>query len=592
MKIKVNYKYLSLIFIIILISLFFFIHLENVSYGLPFFFNLDEINFQGSTLSSLGFLTGHFEYNINPFYSPLLNMLLILKSIFFNEFLFNSSQNIYAIKSKIYFNPELFLYYGRVASLTLTSISIFILFLIFKKLKINFLIYSFLIVTFASSLVAFNVSTIMGKNSSYLLIYLIQLYFLIKYLIKLEKFNFKSYFYFGFLASLAWGVNYWPAFISIYAVFFFHFKKFGFNKIQLLLIFTLIFLIFGPLLNFFFVSVGPFDFLSPTNNKSEFELSLFLKIFTDDVKKSFEIIYTNEKNVILLALLTPFFFLNKNVKFKKEYLIIFFLIFEPIFLFSISGGLIPQLRYFAGVNCVILILTGLVFNELHKLKKKFLIPILIIFNTFFIFENFDSIKKINQIVSKNHSFYDFNKNKIKDASKVLYLVDLNIQENLKQNLFYKKIYENNLIKKDYKTKKLLENIEKKINIIENTKYIQLIDEELKKDLIYYNYSYFPIENYTLFFDYIKKDFDYILIEESIPFYLTNRVYHNEIKSFLKKNFMLDTIQFNEKKIFLRSQETIIHFFANSLIPHEYAENIDDKELEIIYGSNYSLYKLN
>ena len=359
-----------------------------------------------------------------------------------------------------------------------------------------------------------------------------------------------------------------------------------------MLIFTSIFLIFGPIINFFFVSIGPFDFLSPTNNKSEFELSLFLKIFVEDVKKSFEIIYTNEKNVILLAILTPFFFLNKNVKFKKEYLIIFFLIFEPIFLFSISGDLIPQLRYFAGVNCVILILTGIVFNELYKLKNKFLISILIIFNFFFIFENFKSIIKINEIVSKNHSFYNFNKNTIKNTSKVLYLVDLNIQENLKQNLFYKKIFENNLIEKNQKTEKLYKNIEKKIDIIENTKNIELINEELKNDIIYYNYSYFPIKNYVLFFDHIKKNFDYVLIEESIPFYLTNRTYQNEIKSFLKNNFTLDTIQFNEKKIFLRSQETVIHFFANSLIPHEYAENIDNKKLEIIYGSNYSLYKLN
>ena len=64
-------------------------------------------------------------------------MLLILKSIFLIN-LFNSFQNINDIKSKIYFNPELFLYMEDSMSLTLTSISIFFLFLIFKKLKINF----------------------------------------------------------------------------------------------------------------------------------------------------------------------------------------------------------------------------------------------------------------------------------------------------------------------------------------------------------------------------------------------------------------------------------------------------------------------
>jgi hypothetical protein len=48
----------------------------------------------------------------------------------------------------------------------------------------------------------FNISTIMGKNSCNLLIYLIQIYFLIKYLLKIEKFNIKSYLIFGILAAL------------------------------------------------------------------------------------------------------------------------------------------------------------------------------------------------------------------------------------------------------------------------------------------------------------------------------------------------------------------------------------------------------
>mgnify|MGYP005660012007 CR=1 FL=1 len=47
------------------------------------------------------------------------------------------NHNFSEIKSKIYFNPELFIFYGRVASLTISSLSIFILFLFFKKLKIN-----------------------------------------------------------------------------------------------------------------------------------------------------------------------------------------------------------------------------------------------------------------------------------------------------------------------------------------------------------------------------------------------------------------------------------------------------------------------
>ena len=592
MKTKSIYRHLHLAFVLFLITTFFIYRFNEISYGLPFFINIDEINFQGSTLSSLGFITGYFELNVNPFYAPFINLILILKSIFINEFLLNSLPSFDQIKSKIYFNPELFLFYGRVANLTITSLSIFFLYLIFNKLKINFFIYGILLITFSTSLVALNVSTIMGKNSSYLLIYVIQLYFLVKYLCKVEKFSLKSYFIFGLLASFAWGVNYWPAFISIYAVFFLHFKKFKFSKISYLSLFLIIFFLFGPFANAFFVDTLPFSFLSPTHNNTQFEIGLFLNSFIDDIIRSFKIIYTNEKNILILLLITPFFFLNKYTKFKKEYLIIFFLIFEPIFLFAISGGLIPQLRYFAGVYCVILILTALTINELHKANFKYLTLILLIFNFIFIYGNLKLNYKIDNIISKNHSFYDFNINIKEDRSKILYIIDLNFQETLKQNLYYAELYQNNLIKKTPNTKKFFEKIKRKIERIENTKNIVIEDKEVKKDITFFSYSYFPpIDNLDLFFDFIKEDFDYIVVEDSRPFYLSNPNLHKKIKSFAKENFILDHVQFDEDKVFLRSQETVIHYFANSLISHEYAKNIENEKLEIVYGTNYSLYKL-
>ena len=393
MKIKSAFKRLDLLFIIILIVIFFIYHLNLISYGLPFFVNNDETAFQGSTLSSLGFITGYFELNYNPIYAPLINLALILKSIFINELLINSL-SLDQIKSKIYFNPELFLFYGRIASLTITSLSIFILYLIFRKLKINFLIYSILLITFSTSVVMLNVSTIMGKNSSYLLIYLIQIYFTIKYLIKINKFDYGSYFIFGFLASIAWGINYWSAFISIYAVFFLHYKKFKLSKIHYMLSFFIIFIIFGPIINIFFVNQLPFEFISATQG-SMLEANLFIKSFTKDVLKSLQIIY--------------------------------FLIFAPIFLFGVSDKVIPQLRYFAGISCVILILTAIILNEFYRLNFKYLSIFLLAFNFYFIYENIKQNNKINDVVSKNHSFYDFNKNIKKDKSKILYLVNLNFQ---------------------------------------------------------------------------------------------------------------------------------------------------------------------
>ncbi len=589
MKIKSTFKHLDLLFVIILIILFFIYRLNLISYGLPFFVNNDESAFQGSTLSSLSFITGYFELNYNPIYAPLINLALILKSIFINELLLNSL-SLDQIRSKIYFNPELFLFYGRIASLLITSLSIFILYLIFRKLKINFLIYSILLITFSTSLVMLNVSTIMSKNSSYLLLYLIQLYFTIKYLIKINKFNYRSYFIFGLLASIAWGINYWSAFVSIYAVILLHYKKFRFSKIRFLSIFTLIFIIFGPIINIFFVNQLPLEFISAAQN-SGLEVNLFIKSFTNDIFKSFQIIYFNERNFLLLSIIVPFFFLNKSTNFKKELIMISFLIFAPILLFGISDKVIPQLRYFAGINCVILILTAIVLNELYRLNYKSLSIFLLAFNFYFIYENIKQNDKINDVISKNHSFYNFNDNIKKDKSKILYLVNLNFQESLNQNLYYLELYNKNLIEKSDSTKKFLNNIKQKIQKIENTKNIVIYNKDLKKDLIYFNYSYFPIKDLGNFFDFIKKDFDYVVIEESRAFYLDDRTIQNEIKSYVKKNFLLDHVLFKEDKIFLRSQQTVIHYYTNSLIRLEFAKNIDKDNLDVIYGTNYSLYKL-
>lgn len=595
-KRKSIYQRLDIIFIAVLITIFFTYHITKISYGLPFFLNLDEVEFQSSILSSLGFITGYFELNYNPFYAPLINLILILKFIFINEFIINSL-SLDQIKLKIYFNPELFIFYGRVASLTITSISIFFVYLIFRKLKINFLIYSVLLITFATSLVMFNVSTIMSKNSCNLLIFTIQLYFFIKYLFKIEKFELKSYIILGLLASFAWGVNYWPAFISIYGVLIFHYKKFKFSKIQNLFIFLLIFIIFGPVVNSFFVNMGPLDhilYLDEQEKIKNIEFGLIINHFINNFISSLKIIYSVDKNIFLLIAITPFFFINKNIKFKKELLILFFLIVGPIMIFSISGNFVPQLRYFAGIICVIIILTAFLFNEFKKINFKYFGIAIITFNSFFIYTNLQQTDKIFTAISNNHSFFDFNKkieNLYIDKSKVLFLVDLNFQESLKQNLYYLKLYENNLVKKTNSSIKIIGDIKKKIKKINETKGIVIDNENLKEDIIYFNYTYFPIENLELFFDFIKNDFDYIAIEESYPFYLSDKALHNEIKDFVKKNLLFKFIQFEKDKIFLRSQQSIIHYYANTLTQYDFAENLNNNKLKIIYGANFSLYEL-
>ena len=590
--IKIIYKNFNKVFIVTLIFIFFTYNLSRIDYGLPFFINLDENTFQYSSLAYLKFLTGYSGFGYNPIYAPFLNLILILNSIFFNEFILNSL-SFEEIKHKIYFNPEIFIFYGRIASLIVTSLSIFILFIIFKRLKINFFIYSILLISFSTSLAILDISSVNGKNSYFLLIFLIQLFFLIKYLLNIEKFTLKSYIIFGVLASIAWGVNFWPAFISIYSIFFLHLKKFKFSKIHYALIFLIIFILFGPIVNSLF-SENPFLFLNPITTKHEFELIVFLKRFMQDVIDSFTIIYKSEKNIFLLLFFLPLFFLDKKTKFKKEFAIIFFLIFEPVFLFSFSGQIFPQLRYFIGNFCIILILTALIFNELSKTKSKYFGFLLIFFNFYVIFNNINLNKEINNLMLKNHSFYKFNKNisNTKDNSKILYLVDLRFQESLEQNLFYVDLYDNGFIKKSKIQRDFIKRIKSKIKKIKTTNRILIDNYDLKKDIIYFNYTFFEIKDLKAFFDYIKDDFDFVLVEKSKSFYLSSNSKRIEINKHLEDNFLLDEILFKKDKIYLRSLRSAIHYYLDIINVFDLGENFEKRYLEKVYGSNYALYKLN
>ena len=195
------------------------------------------------------------------------------------------------------------------------------------------------------------------------------------------------------------------------------------------------------------------------------------------------------------------------------------------------------------------------------------------------------------MLNKNHSFFNFNKNIEIDHSKILYLVDLNFQENLKQNLYYKNLFDNNLINKDERSKKFYEKIENKIRTIKNSDNIFIIDKKLKENIIYHNYTFFQISNLKEFFNLIKKEFDYVLIEESEPPYLSSTILQNNIKKYVKNNFQLNRIQYDKDKIFLRHQQSIIHYFSNNLTPYDLSEKSYVKGSEVIFGTNYGLYNL-
>ena len=95
---------------------------------------------------------------------------------------------------------------------------------------------------------------------------------------------------------------------------------------------------------------------------------------------SLKTIYYADKNLIILIASTPFFLINKNTKYKKEFLTLIVLFIEPIILFGFTNTLIPQLRYFGGIISVILILTAIIFNEFYKGNLRYFIFIFFALN--------------------------------------------------------------------------------------------------------------------------------------------------------------------------------------------------------------------
>ena len=65
----------------------------------------------------------------------------------------------------------------------------------------------------------------------------------------------------------------------------------------------------------------------------------------------------------------------------------------------------------------------------------------------------------------------------------------------------------------------------------------------------------------------------------------------KIRLFVENNFEFEYKQFTENKIFFRNQQSVLHYYSNTLSPYDRVKNIENNSLEIIYGNNYSIYKL-
>ena len=221
MNIKISKK----IFLFSILTIVFFLIglYSQISYGLPFFQNGDENAFLKSTLYFFGFFTHANQNLIDPIATPLLNFLISG----FLSFIYNLSfinLPLSDFQNFIYLNPDKFFLFSRISSLIVSSLSLFVIFLILKKLKINQIFFNLSFFSIAASPIFLDIGIVAGKNAYLLFFYMVQTYFFLKYINKIEKFSLKSYFIFGILGAIAWGINYWGALPSIYAVFFLHYQ--------------------------------------------------------------------------------------------------------------------------------------------------------------------------------------------------------------------------------------------------------------------------------------------------------------------------------------------------------------------------------
>ena len=65
----------------------------------------------------------------------------------------------------------------------------------------------------------------------------------------------------------------------------------------------------------------------------------------------------------------------------------------------------------------------------------------------------------------------------------------------------------------------------------------------------------------------------------------------KIKSYVKENYTLKKALFNKEKIFLKSQQDVINYYANTINHYNFVDNVDNKDLEPVFGLNYGLYEL-
>ena len=577
MDIKKKLKYIKdKLSLIIICFLFFFYYLEVLDYGLPYFENFDETTHIKSINYFFGFFTYANQQIHEPIYAPFIHFILsgtfiFIKYIFFGNFNFSETVNL------IYLNPNILFENVRLSSLLISTGSLVIFFSILKKLEINNFLITLSLISVSLSYLFMDISIVAGKNSVLLFFFLLQYYLFLIYYLNIEKLNLKSYFLFGFITSIAWGVNYWAATPGLYAVFLLHYKKFKLTQLKNLFSFFLIFLIFGIIFNFVVSSDNFLDhifspeYIKDYNYKESTKISIIISELIDGIN----LIRFYER--YFLEFLFICFFITFIFKMKIDRNLIFlnfFLLLEPIILFAIADYSHPHLRYLGPSIFLIFITTCMIIKSINiknNQLSRFLTVSFLIIVLSTSYNKLNILYETHKLIKKKFVQYEILENFKND--KVVFDFPYAIyRENEKTLNLYKNLLNKGIIDLNDSSdgKNNLSEIEKKIKIINKFKYKNITP--ISKDFVFMG-GEFIIKDYEIYFKTLSKEYKYYVLD-------MNK--NSKKYIFLKKNYKLEKTYQNGETIALRS------------ITRKLKKEFNPKQIQMInkIGSSFVVFNLN
>ena len=531
-------KFLFLIFTILL---FITGLLSQINYGLPFLQNGDENTFLKSTLYFFGFFT-HANQNLTePISAPILNFLISgFLSLIYNVSVVKLSLSDF--QNFIYLNPDIFFLFSRISSLIVSCLSLLTIFLMLKKLQINQSFFYLSFFSIASSPIFLDIGIVAGKNAYLLFFYLVQTYFFLKYLKKIEKFNLKGYLLFGILGSIAWGINYWGSLPSIYAIFFLHYQKNGFKKLFYIFFFLAILFAIGFLPGFILSDAAIFEHIFDSSiidtdhnrypNKNRFI------IFSQEIYQALIMIIQTEIPVFISMIILIFFYYlfkkKKIISHRIQLKIIFtfcFFILEPILLFAIAEWAYPQFRYFGPsiilLNLLFVYFINFLYEEIKSNKLQQIIKIsffLILFLSIFLKINIH----YNFKITINKKFNELKVlNEFVDEKTIFMFSNVILRENERMLNVYSDLQKNNIIKPNRISdgKNSPSEVQKKIENLDEYKDKNIFPNS--KKFIFFG-SEFDILDKKKFLKYLIDNFDNVIIEKDFPI-IENILIENDFK---------------------------------------------------------------